>query len=133
MQPLTIGRIAQAAGVGVETVRFYERKGLLEKPARKSSGYRQYGEDAVARLRFIKHAKELGFTLREISELIKLWRRRDATCDELRAFVDDKLTQFEQKIEALQMTRRALRKLAEACTGHRPLRECAILEAFDSK
>ena len=66
MKPLTIGQVARSAGVGVETVRFYERQGLLEEPARKDSGYRQYSQDVVARLRFIKRAKELGFSLKEI-------------------------------------------------------------------
>lgn len=68
MKPLTIGQVAQQAGVGVETVRFYERQGLLEEPARRESGYRQYPEDVIVRLRFIKGAKELGFSLKEIKE-----------------------------------------------------------------
>ena len=75
MTTLTIGQVAGQAGVGVETVRFYERQGLLEVPPRRQSGYREYGEDAVARLRFIRRAKQLGFTLKEIKELLAL--RRD--------------------------------------------------------
>lgn len=72
MKPLTIGEVARQAGVGVETVRFYERQGLLEEPERRASGYRQYDEEAVAILRFIRRAKELGFTLREIKALLAL-------------------------------------------------------------
>ena len=75
MKTLTIGRVAEQASVGVETVRFYEREGLLEEPPRRQSGYREYGEDAVTRLRFIRRAKQLGFTLKEIKELLAL--RRD--------------------------------------------------------
>jgi MerR family copper efflux transcriptional regulator len=75
MQTLTIGQVAREAGIGVETVRFYEREGLLEEPVRRASGYRQFNLDAVARLRFIKRAQRLGFTLREIKELLALKRR----------------------------------------------------------
>ncbi len=74
-KPLSIGRVARRAGVGVETVRFYERQGLIEEPPRRMSGYREYDEDVVSRLGFIRRAKELGFTLKEIKELLSL--RRD--------------------------------------------------------
>ena len=72
MKPLTIGKVAERAGVGVETVRFYEREGLLDEPTRTASGYRQFDEDVIRRLEFISRAKELGFTLNEIKELLSL-------------------------------------------------------------
>ena len=82
---LTIGRLANASGVGVETIRFYEREGLLPEPPRKRSGYRQYPADAVARVLFIRRAKELGFTLKEITELLKLRVDPDTSCADVRA------------------------------------------------
>src|SRR5207245_11222249 len=102
MKPLTTGQLARRGGVGVETVRFYERQGLLEEPARKESGYRQYEEDVVARLRFIRRAKELGFSLKEINELLALRVDPDTTCAEVRTKAQAKIADVEQKIEALQ-------------------------------
>src|SRR5919199_5139981 len=95
MAALTIGQIARRAGVGVETVRFYERQGLLEEPARKESGYRQYPEDVVARLRFIKRAKELGFSLKEIKELLALRVDPATTCAEVKARAQAKVADIE--------------------------------------
>lgn len=131
MEPATIGQVARLAGVGVETIRFYERKGLLDKPPRKHSGYRQYGQEAVAQLRFIKRAKELGFALREIKELQRLWRSREATCEDARKLVEAKVTQTEQRVRELQETRRALKKLSAGWSGKSPLNEVPILEAFE--
>src|SRR5207244_7019414 len=90
-KPLTIGQVARRAGGGVETVRFYEREGLLERPARRGSGYREYGEDVVARLRFVRRAKELGFTLKEVAELLALRADPDTTCAEVRGQARAKL------------------------------------------
>src|SRR5919204_5116878 len=117
MRPLTIGQIARQAGVGVETVRFYERQGLLEEPARKESGYRQYTKDVVARLRFIRRAKELGFSLKEIAELLALRLDPTATCAEVRERARAKLADIEAKIADLQRMKKALVKLTGACKG----------------
>ena len=106
---MTIGQVARSAGVGVETVRFYERQGLLEEPARKESGYRQYEEEVVARLRFIKRAKELGFSLKEIKELLALRVDPTTTCAEVRSKAAAKIADVEQKIEALQRIKKKLR------------------------
>ena len=131
MNALTIGQVARQAGVGVETVRFYERQGLLEQPARKASGYRQYAGDAVARLRFIRRGKELGFSLKEIGELLALRVGPDASVAEVKRRAEAKIADIEGKIRDLQRTRDALRKLAEACPGHGTLDECPILEALE--
>lgn len=131
MSPLTIGQVARRAGVGVETVRFYEREGLVATPARKRSGYRQYGEEVVNRLRFIRRAKELGFSLKEIRELLALRLEPDADSADVKRRAEDKIADIEAKIHDLQRTRDVLRKLAEACPGHGPLNECPILEALD--
>ena len=98
---LKIGKVAQLAGVGVETVRFYERKGLLEEPPRNDSGYRQYPHDTIIRLRFIKRAKELGFSLKEIRELFALRNDQHATCGDVRTQAETKLRNIEEKIKDL--------------------------------
>lgn len=131
MKPLTIGQVARKAGVGVETVRFYEREGLLEQPARRESGYRQYPEAVVARLRFIKRAKELGFTLREIVELLALRHDPDADTVDVKRRAEAKIADIDARIRDLRRTRQALVRLAEACPGHGPLIDCPIIEALD--
>lgn len=133
MKAFTIGQAARSAGVGVETVRFYERQGLLAEPARKDSGYRQYPEDVVARLRFIRRAKELGFSLKEIKELLALRVDPDTTCAEVRRRAEDKIADVEAKIAALQKIKRALMKLTKMCSGRGPTSNCPILDALDSE
>ena len=133
MKPLTIGQVARSAGVGVETVRFYERQGLLQEPARKESGYRQYPEDVVARLRFIKRAKELGFSLKEIKELLALRVDPDTTCAEVKSRAEAKIADIEEKIQALLRIKKALVKLTKACSGRGPTSECPILDALDTE
>ncbi|MBI3839942.1 MAG: heavy metal-responsive transcriptional regulator [Planctomycetia bacterium] len=131
MKPLTIGQLARRGGVGVETVRFYEREGLLEEPARKESGYRQYQEDVVARLRFIRRAKELGFSLKNIKELLALRVDPTMTCAEVRSRAEAKVEDVEEKIQALQRIKKALKKLTMNCRGRVPISECPILEALE--
>ena len=133
MKALTIGQVARHAGVGIETVRFYERQGLLAEPARKESGYRQYAEDVVGRLRFIRRAKELGFSLKEIKELLALRVDPTTTCAEVRSKAAAKIADVEQKIEALQRIRKALVKLTAVCRGRGPTSECPILDALDNE
>lgn len=131
MKPLTIGQVAREAGVGVETVRFYERKGLIEEPNRRASGYRQYGEAIVNRLRFIREAKELGFTLNEIKELLSLKVDPSSSCADVKVRAETKIADIEEKIRTLQRMKRALAKLTKACSGDGPTSECAILESLD--
>jgi MerR family transcriptional regulator, copper efflux regulator len=130
MSALTIGRVAQLASVGVETIRFYEREGLIAVPPRATFGYRHYPLDTVARLRFIKRAKELGFSLKEIKELLSLRVSPEVTCEDVRARAEAKIADIEDKIRQLQRMRRALVRLAEACQGSGPVRECPILESL---
>jgi MerR family copper efflux transcriptional regulator len=133
MKPLTIGQVAQKAGVGVETVRFYERQGLLEEPARKESGYRQYPEDVVARLRFIKRAKELGFSLKEIKELLALRVDPATTCREVKKQAQAKIADVAGKIRSLLRMKEALVELTRACRGRGPTSECPILDALEKE
>ena len=130
MSALTIGRVAQLASVGVETIRFYEREGLIAVPPRATFGYRHYPQDTIARLRFIKRAKELGFSLKEIKELLSLRVSPKVTCEEVRARAEAKITNIEDKIRQLQRMRRALVRLAETCQGSGPVSECPILESL---
>lgn len=131
MKTLTIGKTARAAGVGVETVRFYERRGLIEEPPRLASGYRQYSMDTVRRLQFIKRAKELGFTLKEIGELLALRTHPSTCCADIRSEAETKIADIEQKIQDLKRMKSALRHLANACNRQDSLDECPILNALD--
>lgn len=130
MSTLTIGQVARQAGVGIETIRYYEREGLLEEPARRESGYRQYGRGVIDRLRFIKNAQGLGFTLKEIRELLHLHADEDATRAEVRRRAGEKVAAIEAKIADLQRMRAALGGLIEACDGEGPLDGCPIVEAL---
>lgn len=132
MKPLTIGQLAKRADVGVETVRFYEREGLLEKPERRPSGYRQYDEGIVARLQFIRRAKELGFTLKEIKELLSLKIDPSTTCADVKKRAETKIEDIESKIRTLQRMKRALVKVTKSCSGDGPTSECPILEAIET-
>ena len=130
MKPLTIGEVARRGGVGVETVRFYEREGLLAEPARRASGYRQYGDDAVPCLRFIRRAKTLGFTLKEIAELLALRDAPHATRADVRRQAQSKVADIEAKVRDLQRMRKALMALTATCHGDGPAGGCPILEAL---
>jgi|SRR3990172_2712071 len=128
---MSIGQVAAAAAVSVQTVRYYERRGLLSTPRRATSGYRQYGDDAVARLRFIKHAQELGFSLKEIDELLALRVRRGTACDAVERKTRQKIGLVERRIHDLQRIKRILEKLADACSAREVTQECPILEALE--
>jgi len=130
-QTLTIGQVADRAGVGVETIRFYEREGLIDKPKRRPSGYRQYDEEAVHHLRFIRRAKDLGFTLSEIKELLGLRWDPTARCDDVKQRAEEKINDIKEKVRTLNRMKRALVKLTEACDGQERTSRCPILEALD--
>jgi MerR family transcriptional regulator, mercuric resistance operon regulatory protein len=122
----TIGGLAKAAGVGVETVRYYQRRGLLPEPARPPGEVRRYGEQDVRRLRFIRSAQAAGFTLNEIGELLAL----DAADDRARALAQARVAALDARIAQLQEARDALAGLATACASKRG-GPCPILNAFD--
>ena len=128
---LTIGALALATGIGIETIRFYERKGLLPKPPRTPAGYRQYPGDTVDRVKFIRRAQGLGFALREVSELLDLRVDEVAACGPVEVQAREKLEQVAGKIEALQRMEAALRRLVEACEAREPTGACPILEELD--
>jgi MerR family transcriptional regulator, copper efflux regulator len=130
---LSIGKVARRAGIGVETIRFYEREGLLAAPARRDSGYRLYTEGVIGRIRFIRRAKELGFSLKEIKELLQLRRNSSSTCEDIREKAEAKITNVETKIGMLKKMKQALTELSAACKGRTSLGECPILEFLDKR
>jgi MerR family mercuric resistance operon transcriptional regulator len=133
MDTLSIGQVARRAGVGVETVRFYEREGLLEEPPRSASGYRQYTEQVVSRIRFIQQAKLLGFTLKEITELLMLRVDAQTSCDEVKQRTEAKIAEVEQKMRELQRMRQALLQIHSLCVGQGPTGHCPMLDALNQQ
>lgn len=127
----TIGQLAKAVGVNVQTLRYYERLKLLPPSARTSSGYRLYGPSEVARLRFIKNAQALGFTLQEIGELLSLRVRSTARCGDVQRKAQAKLKQVEAKVRDLRDLAKALRRLVRACQAGRPTDRCPILHSLE--
>ena len=133
MNGLTIGSVAQQAGVNIETLRYYERKGVVPKPPRTSSNYRLYSEDTVRRVRFVKRAQELGFSLREIKELLALRATRGAKCQDVRRQALHKIEEMDEKILSLEAMKDVLRKLVKECAStSAPASDCPILESLDS-
>jgi MerR family transcriptional regulator, copper efflux regulator len=128
---VTIGELARRAGVNVQTVRYYERRGLLPEPLRTPSGYRTYTDATLDRLRFIKRAQELGFTLSEIEELLVLRLDPRTTAAQIKARANAKIEDVDRRIQDLQRLRHALTHLAGRCRGGRgPVGECPLLEAM---
>jgi len=131
MNGLTIGKVAKSAGLGIETVRFYEREGLIKPLARTEANYRLYAEDGIVRLRFIKRAKALGFTLREIKELLFLRVDPDATKGDVKEQIEEKIDDIKQRIRDLKKIQKTLETLDSCCDGHGSADECPILAALE--
>lgn len=129
---MKIGEVAERGGVNLQTIRYYEREKLLPEPPRLPSGYRIYPDLTVRRVRFIKRAQEIGFTLAEIRELLAI--RIDASRDsaEVRTLAKAKITDIEEKIQTLHRMKVALGRITERCSGCGPTSECPILESIDS-
>lgn len=130
---LTIGRVATVVGVNIQTIRYYERLNLLNPTARKPSGYRLYGEQEIRRLRFIKNAQALGFTLREITDLLNLRVRSSAQCGAVQRKAQEKLVQVERKVRDLQALARSLRGLIRACENGQATEACPIVESLEKR
>jgi Hg(II)-responsive transcriptional regulator len=127
--PMTIGRLARHAGVGIDTIRFYERRGLLPEPARTLSGYRLYPHQTTARMRFIRRAKALGFTLDEIGSLLEL-QDVGGQKSMVKSLVRKKLSQIDLKIEGLSRIRKVLSELETECSGSGDVSGCPIIAAL---
>ena len=129
---MTIGKVAKQAGVGVETIRFYEREGLLNKPRRRPSGYRVFTMEVVGRIQFIQRTKRLGFSLREIRDLLALRVDTRATTADLKRQVDAKIGEIDDRLIDLQRMRVGLQRLSKACGGKRPIADCRLLDVLES-
>ena len=131
MDTMTIGELARRAGVGVQTGRYYERRRLLPPATRRASGYREFTPVALERLRFIRRAQELGFTLSEIAELLALRLDPHTTAADIKGRAEQKIGEINQKLRDLERIRKALAHLAGGCQGGRgPTGECPLLEAL---
>ncbi len=128
MESIGIGALAKRAGVRIDTVRYYERSGLLSPRTRLESGYRRYSEAELSRLRFIRRAQALGFSLKEIRDLLALSKGRDVA--RVKSAAEAKLADVKQRIAALQRMRDGLAALIEACPGHGDIADCPILAAL---
>ena len=129
---MRIGQLAKEAGVGVETVRFYEQKGLMPQPPKpETGGYRDYPAESVHRIRFIRSAQQLGFSLGEIDELLELEAGNDTRCVDVRKRAEVKLEDVSIKIDNLKSIRKALEMLINACPGKGSVRKCSILGAIN--
>lgn len=131
MEYLTTGQVAKQAQVNIETIRYYERRGLIPDPPRRESGYRQYSWDIVDRIRFIKRAQELGFSLKEIAELLSLRFDPGTPAILVRRKAEAKVKDIDEKIASLQNMKHALLKLIGQCDGHGTVNECPIIEALE--
>ncbi len=129
--PMTISEAAGRAGVNVQTLRYYERRGIIEDPGRTAAGYRQYGEAVVTRIRFIKRAQDLGFTLDEVQDLLDLRVENGNVCESVRSKAETKLAHVEAKIEQLARMRDVLGDLVTACERRQTTEDCPILCALE--
>lgn len=130
-EKLTIGVVAARAGVNIQTLRYYERRGIIKQPRRSASGYRQYPPDTVRLIRFIKRAQDLGFTLEEIEELITLRQSSTRKRDVARVLAAKKMHAIDEKLARLQAMRSALYTLIDDCECGRETLVCPILEALE--
>jgi MerR family mercuric resistance operon transcriptional regulator len=133
MDSFSIGELARQANVHVETLRYYERRGLIPKPHRTVSNYRVYSSENLRRVKFIKQAQGLGFSLNEIKKLLTLRATPRARCADVRRYATHKIEDIDARIRSLARMRKTLEKLLDECSGNRPATQCPILESLDSE
>jgi MerR family mercuric resistance operon transcriptional regulator len=130
---LKIGEVAERGGVNLQTIRYYEREKLLPEPPRRPSGYRMFPEQTVHRVRFIKRAQELGFSLAEIRDLLSIQIDPKKECSDVKRLAKAKMADIDEKIRTLEAMKRVLGGLTKLCPGRGPSSECPILESIDVK
>lgn len=130
---MKIGEIARQSGIGIETIRFYEREGLLLEPDRRPSGFRQYDQATLERLEYIRRAKELGFTLAEIRDLLELSFPAHVCSDHIRQRAEEKVAEIEDKLRSLQQMKRSLQKILTYCRTKGPTQDCPLAHATKPK
>lgn len=131
METLTVGKLAKAAGINIETIRYYERRGLIAEPERSLSGYRHYPDSVLTRMRFIRHAKDMGFTLQEIKELLDLCVDPNSPCIEVKKRAESKIAEIEEKIEHLKNMKKSLSNIASQCSGGSAISDCTIVKTLE--
>ena len=129
---MKIGEVARLSGTGIDTIRFYEREGLLPEAERRPSGYRQYGEATVERLDYIRRAKDLGFTLAEVRDLLEL-SSAAPTCEHVRRRAEAKVADIEGKIRSLQQMRRSLGRIVDRCRAKDAAEDCPLVHKTKRK
>jgi len=127
---LTIGKLASQANVTIETIRYYQRKGLLVEPDKPTTGYRQYPSEAISRLRFIKRAQQTGFTLKEIMELLSLDSEH---CQDVQNIAEQKRQQIDEQLKDLTALRNVLDSLVKGCQNDTLAHHCSLIEAFSNQ
>jgi DNA-binding transcriptional MerR regulator len=132
MTAMKIGEVARLSGTGIETIRFYEREGLLPLPQRRPSGYRQYDESTVGRLDYIRRAKELGFTLAEVRELLEL-SSAASDCEHVRRRAEGKVADIEGKIRSLRQMKRSLGNIVRRCRAANAAADCPLVHKTKRK
>ena len=130
LRPITIGKLAKKTKISIDSIRFYERRGLLTEPLRTESNYRIYPAEAADQLRFIKKAQSLGFSLDEIKELLTLQHDPGASKADVKSKTENKIKDIREKIQHLTRMLQALEQLSGTCDGHGPIEECPILESL---
>ncbi|MFZ3230001.1 MAG: heavy metal-responsive transcriptional regulator [Pseudobdellovibrio sp.] len=130
---MSIGALSKESGVGIETIRYYERIGLLTPQERKASGYRVFNSDSFKTLRFLKHAQELGFSLAEIKDLLRLRANKESRCEDVQARASKHLQDVEEKIKKLGSIQTVLSKLIRQCRSKKTSDSCPTLDCFDEK
>lgn len=130
---LKIGEVAERSGVNLQTILYYERQKLLPEPPRLPSGYRMFPEQTIHRVRFIKRAQELGFSLAEVRDLLSIQVDPKKECSEVTRLAKAKIADIEEKIRTLEAMKRVLSGLTKLCPGRGPSSECPILESIDAK
>lgn len=133
MVTLTIGQLAKTLSISTDTIRLYERQGLIAEPPRSDNGYRHYPSNTIARLRFIQRAKTMGFTLKQIGELLAIQRTSQHTCDEVRQQAQHKLLDIEHKLNELQRLKAALEMLVHTCETPHAEDVCPLLQALEAQ
>jgi Cd(II)/Pb(II)-responsive transcriptional regulator len=128
---MRIGELAQKGGCDVETVRFYEREGLLDAPAREANGYRRYGERHLVQLHFIRHCRSLGMGLPDVRTLREFQADPDRACDEINHMIDHQIERIHRQVEAFKALERQLHALRDTCRARRPSSECGILQNLE--
>lgn len=133
VQAMSIGALSKRSGVGVETIRYYERIGLLKPMARTPAGYRMFSNDSFKTIRFLKHAQELGFSLSEIKDLLRLRADKESKCEEVQSKATKHLREVDAKIAKLENIRAVLTQLVRQCRARKTKDACPILECFDER